>query len=149
MTLPIHRTTLARPQSLRPCGAPPFTQGRLYGAMQASPPTRNRAGASPLKGSLYTPRAILRLSQPFVRTVGADSISARGIARRCGIARANAVRPYAPFAIGTVGMGLDPSLQIFQKTPPADYSSQQRVFSIIKSSFGSFLSRKEQNPRKI
>ena len=30
VTLPIHRSTLARPQSLRPCGAPPFTQGRLY-----------------------------------------------------------------------------------------------------------------------
>ena len=29
MILPESRPTLARPQSLRPCGAPPFTQGRL------------------------------------------------------------------------------------------------------------------------
>ena len=27
--MPVHRPTLVRSQSLRPCGAPPFTQGRL------------------------------------------------------------------------------------------------------------------------
>ena len=86
VTLPIHRTTLARPQSLRPCGAPPFTQGRLHGAMQASPLhpfthcdcvfkiiCRGGVGdAAPCN---------LALLQNLWFSVGADSISARGVLR--------------------------------------------------------------------
>ena len=75
VTLPIHRTTaqgynhsapaghpLTRraPLSLRDisphCGESPFTQGRLCGAMQASPPTRNRTVAIGVRP--YAPVAV-------------------------------------------------------------------------------------------
>ena len=50
-----------------------------------------------------TPRATLRLSQPFVRTVGADSISARAILRCRQTPRANSVRPYIPCMVARRG----------------------------------------------
>ena len=54
VTLPIHRTTLARSQSLRPCGAPPFTQGRLYAPLPIGPVARGLA-PSQAPCPYYTP----------------------------------------------------------------------------------------------
>ena len=82
VTLPIHRTTLTRSQSLRPCGAPAYASGPSVAARHL--PT--------LWGvTLYTREAL------------------RGDA---------SIAPYTPFAVGSVGRGLDPS-----KGPCHNYNS--------------------------
>ena len=88
--MPENRPALAMPQSLRPCGAPPFTQGRLCDGRRVRPYIHLPIVIAYLK--LFVGGRPRRPVQPCVIAnlwfpVGADSISARAISHNRPIAR--------------------------------------------------------------
>ena len=88
--MPENRPALAMPQSLRPCGAPPFTQGRLCDGRRVRPYIHLPIVIAYLK--LFVGGRPRRPVQPCVIAnlwfpVGADSISTRAISRNHPTAR--------------------------------------------------------------